>query len=139
MEPETRRRLDALGIADEFNALRGSYTHHYPICVRRVLPDDTLLSMSSGTSSRASEPYYALSFISYSRPTAREDFLGFARFLSRSMGALFGARPHWGKICPLSRSDADRLYPQIQAFRELARRWDPEGRFQNRWTSELLR
>ena len=52
--------------------------------------------------------------------------------------APFGARPHWGKVF---RAHADRiapLYPRFEDFRELAGRFDPEGRFRNAWTARVL-
>lgn len=113
---------------------RGSYTHHYPICIRRVLPDDTLISMTSGDD----EPRYALSFISYAKPSEREGFVKFAKSLSKSMIALFDARPHWGKFCPLTAAQAARLYPQLAEFRENCAAVDPNGVFRNEWVERTL-
>ena len=63
-----RDRLQDSGLWERCESLQGQYLHHYPICIRKVLPDDTLISMSSG----GKEPYYALSFISYAQaPPAR--------------------------------------------------------------------
>jgi len=42
-----------------------------------------------------------------------------------------GGRPHWGKVL---HSPADRLaplYPRMNAFRDLVRRYDPAGKFRN--------
>src|SRR5262249_49281136 len=64
-------RLDAIGMRAELLAKRGTFTHHYPITFRRVLPDDALISTSSGD-----EPYYAISFITYAEP--RDDFRAMA-------------------------------------------------------------
>jgi FAD/FMN-containing dehydrogenase len=129
----TQERLRGAGLLEECLALTGVYTHHYPICVRKVLPDDTLISMASGD-----EPWYAISFIAYSRPADREGFFQFARTLSRTMTRLFDARPHWGKVCPLEAAEADRLYPGLPTFRALARTCDPPGTFANGWVEELL-
>jgi FAD/FMN-containing dehydrogenase len=130
----TRQSLESAGVLADLSGARGSYTHHYPICVRRVLPDDTLISMASG----AEEPYYALSFISYARPQEREGFFGFARFVARSMGALYGARCHWGKVCPHAGEDFEKLYPRARAFREICAHFDPAGVFRNAWTDEAI-
>ena len=129
-----RQRLEECGVA--IPALKDGerYTHHYPICIRRVLPDDTLVSMASGSD----EPYYAISFISYAAPAKRAGFLRFADFLANSMAALFEARPHWGKVCPLSPAQVDQLYPDVQDFRDICRNYDPNGRFRNAWSDELL-
>lgn len=132
--PHTRAKSTELQLTDQLDNLAGTYTHHYAICVRRVLPDDTLISMTSG----ADEPSYAISLISYARPDERGSFLVLADFLTRSMTRLFAARPHWGKVCPLSPDQAQRLYPRLDEFREICRRYDPAGVFQNRWTRQLF-
>jgi alditol oxidase len=42
-----------------------------------------------------------------------------------------GARPHWGKIMHAPAARLVPLYPQLPAFREMARRYDPDGKFRN--------
>jgi xylitol oxidase len=54
------------------------------------------------------------------------------------MTSLFAARPHWGKVCPLSPAEAERLYPRLDEFRDICRRYDAAGVFQNRWTRQLF-
>jgi L-gulono-1,4-lactone dehydrogenase len=130
----TRELLAQVEMSQQLAELSGSYVHHYPICIRRVLPDDTLISMASG----GEEASYAISFISYSRPAERAGFLGFAQFVSLSMARLFAARPHWGKVCPLDAATVAELYPNLAKFRALCREVDPQRRFQNRWTAETL-
>lgn len=93
----TRKELETLGLWDDLEERRGSYTHNYQICVRRIFPDETLMSMASGTD----EPYYSISFISYARPSGRHGFQSFAESLSRTMAALFDGRPHWGEGLPI--------------------------------------
>jgi L-gulono-1,4-lactone dehydrogenase len=115
-------------------ALAGAYTHHYPICIRRVLPDDTLISMTAG----ASEPYYAISFISYARVHDRKGFMSFSRVASTLLAAKFDARPHWGKVCPLSPQEFERLYPNLPRFREVCKKFDPLGAFRNKWIDRVL-
>ena len=100
LDAKTREQLQGMDLLCDVERQSGSYTHHYPICLRRVLTDDTLLSMTGGST----EPHYAVSFISYARLNDREGFRAFAEIMTRAMGAMFGARPHWGKICPLTRS-----------------------------------
>src|SRR5262249_14532694 len=99
--------LKSIGMLDELLEMRETFTHHYPITFRRVLPDDALISMSGG----ASEPYYAISFITYSEP--RDSFLQLASFLARSMTRLFEARLHWGKFFPPDNLELERLYPHL--------------------------
>ncbi len=134
LSTDNQRRLGELGMQDDLAGLRGRYCHHYPICVRRVLPDDTLISMASG----AGEDWYALSFISYGKPKDRGGFFLFAGFMARSMSGLFEARPHWGKVCPLDAGELASLYPRFSDFRALCHRFDPDGVFRNRWTASLL-
>jgi len=134
LDEDARKEMQKVGLASEIDDYCGTYTHHYPICVRRVLPDDTLISMSSG----GADPYYALSFISYARLWDRKGFVTFADVVSRVTGAMFNARPHWGKICPLTASEAARRYPELQKFREIVRRNDPGGAFRNDWINQTL-
>jgi FAD/FMN-containing dehydrogenase len=129
-----RTELDTLGLKDLLDRNCGTYTHHYPVCFRRVMPDDTLISMTSG----CEEPSYAISFISYARPDDRQGFQAFAEVVCRATVALFGARPHWGKVCPLTAAEAEQLYPQLPQFRDICRRYDPAGRFQNDWLARML-
>lgn len=106
--------------------LRGSYTLHYPLFFRRVLPDDTLISMTS----RAEDPvtaWYSISFFTYRRP--REDFDRFAATVARCLRDLYGARLHWGKYFPLPLEEAARRYPGFEVFAEICRKYDPEQRF----------
>ncbi len=122
---------------DELLQRRGSFTHHYPIAFRRVLPDDALISMTSGTeASGAGGPYYAISFITYVEP--RDRFLELASFLARSMTRLFQARLHWGKYFPLGKSDVERVYPRLPEFRALCRQVDPNGVFRNDFTERVF-
>jgi L-gulono-1,4-lactone dehydrogenase len=128
-----RSRLESIGLGDRFEALRGCYTHHYPICIRKVLPDDTLISPASG-----SEPWYALSFISYALPNERAGFFTIADVMARTLARLFGGRPHWGKYCPLDPAEAAQLYPRFKDFCALVHSRDSEGRFRNEWTEALF-
>ena len=130
----TRQRLAAIGLLDSLLHDAGTYTHHYAICVRRVLPDDTLISMAGGLA----EPCYAISFISYAGASDRAGFFAFASFLAKSMAELFAARPHWGKVCPLGARRIEALYPQLREFREICLARDPKGVFRNRWISEVV-
>jgi FAD/FMN-containing dehydrogenase len=130
----TRQRLADLGLLDSLSALAGCYTHHYPVCIRLVLPDDTLISMASSDD----EPYYALSFISYVRPSERDGFFTFSDFLARSTASLFRARPHWGKVCPINGEQTKSLYPHLATFRDICSRFDPGGQFRNGWVTDLL-
>jgi FAD/FMN-containing dehydrogenase len=129
-----QRRINDIGMQDDLDELQNQYGQHYPICVRRVLPDDTLISMASG----GGQDWYAVSFISYARPARRSGFTLFSRFMARSMSQLFQARPHWGKINPLEAGELTSLYPRFDTFRTVCKTLDPQGVFQNEWTTALL-
>lgn len=131
---ELRERLESHDLVETVESLQGRYTHHYPICVRRVLPDDTLISMASGEE----ESCYAISLISYARPDERTSFFAFAEVLCHTVAALFDARPHWGKVCPLTPGEAQRLYPRLNEFRSICQVADPDGVFRNAWLEQLL-
>lgn len=130
---ELARRLAAAGVRERLDELRGSYFQHYPICIRKVLPDDLTISMASGD-----EAAYAISFISYVRPERRAGFFRFARGLAHAASRLFDARPHWGKFCPLDECDFDCLYPRLKEFRATVAEFDPQGAFGNPWLDQLL-
>jgi len=120
-----------MGMSERLHQLRGSWVHHYPICVRKVLPDDTLISMSAGT-----EAVYAISFITYDRD--RRDFRNFSSFLTRTMVTLFGARPHWGKHFDLSPEMLRSLYPKFDRFNRIRQGLDPDGRFGNAFLDDIM-
>ena len=134
LSADNQQRIEGLGMQEDLARLHDQYFHHYPICVRRVLPDDTLISMASGSG----QDWYALSFISYAKPARRAGFHLFASFMARSMSRLFHARPHWGKVCPLEADELTSLYPRFDAFRTICNTLDPQGVFQNDWTTALL-
>ncbi len=134
LSSDNQSLIEGLGMQEELAGIHDQYCHHFPICVRRVLPDDTLISMASG----AGEDWYALSFISYAKPARRAGFLLFASFMARSMSKLFHARPHWGKVCPLEADEITSLYPRFDTFRAVCNTFDPQGVFQNDWTAALL-
>ena len=134
LSADNQPRIEGLGMQEDLAGLHDQYFHHYPICVRRVLPDDTLISMASGSG----QDWYALSFISYAKPARRAGFHLFASFMARSMSRLFHARPHWGKVCPLEADELTSLYPRFDAFRTICNTLDPQGVFQNDWTTALL-
>jgi hypothetical protein len=129
---ETSLALKQIGLYESLLQHRGTFTLHYPITFRRVLPDETLISMSSSSD----EPYYAVSFITYVEP--REPFFEFAWFLAHSMTALYGARLHWGKHFPLTSVETERVYPRLNEFRRLSEKTDPRGVFHNEYTDRVL-
>ena len=47
--------------------------------------------------------------------------------------APYGARPHWAKLFTLTTSEITPLYPRIQDFRALTQKFDPNGKYRNRY------
>jgi hypothetical protein len=143
-------QLEQANCTESLDQLRGKYCHHYPICVRKVIPDDTLISMASNaaespvsetvgvTDRRSKLAWYSITLTNYHRGANRKPFEDFAEFLARSMGRLFQARPHWGKLCPLSTDELHALYPAMGRFSEVCAESDPDGRFNNRWTESVI-
>jgi FAD/FMN-containing dehydrogenase len=132
-EPEFRKALEDAGEWDRLQGLKGRYLHHYPICVRKILADDTLISMAAGD-----ETAYSVSFVSYARPDKRAGFFEFATVLARTTAILFEARPHWGKFCPIDSTLAQRVYPQLARFQKIRSTFDPDNIFGNAWLDEVL-
>lgn len=134
LHDSTIAALERAGLRDRVLGSRSSYAHHYPIFVRRVLPDETLISMSSR---RTSEPWwYSISLFSYLQP--RDRFYSFADSVLDLLHHEYGARPHWGKYHRLGRLDVDPLYPRIDEFRDVCRNLDPGGVFTNDYTETTL-
>jgi len=48
------------------------------------------------------------------------------------------ARPHWGKVFVDQHRRVAAAYPRAEDFRELRRRWDPEGKFTNTFVDRHL-
>lgn len=124
--------LNRIGMLETLMKHKGGYTHHYPIFFRRVLPDDTLISMTSDSN----EPYYTISFFTYLEP--RTQFYEFAGFLASSLTPLYDARLHWGKYYPLTNDEIEPLYPHLEEFRQICQKTDPNGVFHNEYTQRVL-
>ena len=117
----------------EIAALRGTYCHHYPICIRKVLADDTLISMAAGDD----QVWYAISLISYAHVRDRDGFHRVAGVLAKTLADRYGARPHWGKVCPLTGAQLTGLYPNFDRYREICQASDPAGAFRNHWMNSM--
>jgi FAD/FMN-containing dehydrogenase len=132
LDPGVRSRLSDAGLLSQLERLAGTWTHHYPICIRRVAPDDTLISVTAGST----QDWYSISLISYMRPT--DEFLAVSGFLARALGKLCDARPHWGKWFPWQESDAIPQYPGLHDFRRIVARYDRKGVFRNDLVDRIL-
>ena len=150
ISPKFRTQLDDTDSMEQLERLRGRYCHPYPICVRKILPDDTLISMATNATSRnplvqgshgtllADEPWYSITLTNFQAPKSREAFNLVAEMMTKCMSELFGARPHWGKLNSLSTEELRSLYPAFDTFREICDKSDPQGAFRNAWTKRLL-
>jgi FAD/FMN-containing dehydrogenase len=127
-------RLEAAGLHDELLACRGLHTQHYPFFVRRLLPEDALVSMGSSIT----EPLYSISVFTYQEPQAREGYYRWCGWLARCMNILFDARLHWGKHFPVGVGEVARAYPRLEAFRQICGKLDPRGVFRNEYTARVL-
>jgi xylitol oxidase len=52
--------------------------------------------------------------------------------------APFAPRPHWGKLFTLPAAQLDPQYARVADFRALLRRYDPQGKFRNRFVDANL-
>jgi xylitol oxidase len=52
--------------------------------------------------------------------------------------APFGPRPHWGKIFTTPVGELYERYQRLPDFLELARAYDPAGKFRNAYTARIL-
>ncbi len=50
----------------------------------------------------------------------------------------FEPRPHWGKLFTLAPEKLQARYPRLQDFKELAKRFDPNGKFRNEFVQKNL-
>ncbi len=119
-----------------FEHLQGSYCHHYPICIRKIQCDDTLISMScqSDSPTASEEPWYSITLTNLHRGKHRTCFMEMMPILTHELSVRFGARTHWGKLFGMSGSQIDKLYPQLQRFLTIREHFDPSERFLNEWT-----
>jgi hypothetical protein len=131
---DVEQQLRAIGAYDELLAHRGRYVLHYPLFFRKVLPDETLVSMGASMT----EPSYSISIFTYDPPAQRRRYYEFCSFLARTLNRLVAARLHWGKHFPLLYADIAPLYPELETFRALCRRNDPAGVFRNDYTRRVL-
>ena len=134
---EIEGQLDQLETRSEFESLNGCYVHHYPICFRRIVNDDALISMAAA-SGESDEDWFAISLISYQKPNDRDGFFKFAHFVAPAFSKLFKGRCHWGKYNPLEKSDNEAVYPRLDDFRKVCEEFDRDGFFRNDWLERVL-
>jgi xylitol oxidase len=96
--------------------------------VRRVAADDLWLSMA------ARQDSVAFHFTWSPDPAA---VLPVVTGIERQL-APFGPRPHWGKIFTTPADELYDRYERLPDFLELARHYDPAGKFRNAYTARVL-
>jgi FAD/FMN-containing dehydrogenase len=111
----------------------GKYVHHYIFFFRKVLSDDTLISMTAGN-----KAYYSIGVFTYHEEDDRTPFYEFAKVLATVMNQKYNARLHWGKYIPLNHVDIAKLYPEMDKFKSICKKVDPNGVFQNDFTQKVL-
>ncbi|MDQ8731635.1 D-arabinono-1,4-lactone oxidase [Bradyrhizobium sp. LHD-71] len=131
---ELAARLRQANLATMLEGKHGSFVLHYPLFVRRILPEETLISMAAA----ADGPLYSVSIFTYDPPRQREPYYAFCLFVARALRTLVGARLHWGKHFPLSHSEIAVLYPELERFRAICRTHDPHGVLRNTYTARVL-
>ncbi|HVX72393.1 MAG TPA: D-arabinono-1,4-lactone oxidase [Devosia sp.] len=52
--------------------------------------------------------------------------------------APFAVRPHWGKLFTLPKADIATRWPKLEAFKALVKRYDPQGKFRNKFLDETI-
>lgn len=132
--PAVEKQLREAGTYDELMANHGTYTQHYPFFFRKVMPEDTLISMASS----AREPYFSISVFTYNPPEDRGNYGKFCSFLARTLNDRTGARLHWGKHFPLGQTEMAQAYPNMDRFKEICQATDPNGVFRNQYTDRVL-
>ena len=72
--------------------------------------------------------------------TWKKDWPAVQQLLPRIEAALapFDARPHWGKLFTMAPERVQALYPRLPEFRNLMRRYDPDGKFRNAFLDSYI-
>ncbi len=98
----------------------------FPVECRRTAGDENWLS-----------PFQHGSRISIAVHTPHRENHEWFFSLAEPIFRKYGGRPHWGKLHSLRHGDLVELYPDFEAFLDLRRRLDPDGRFLNPHTAAL--
>jgi hypothetical protein len=125
--------IETSGLAPTLAEKKRSYVLHYPVYCRRVLPEDTLMSMASGD-----EPWFSVSFFTYDPPHKREPYYALCLFIAQTLRQLVEVRLHWGKHFPLRYPESAASYPRFEEFRSICMAHDPNGVLRNAFTASVL-
>ncbi|REE95344.1 D-arabinono-1,4-lactone oxidase [Thermomonospora umbrina] len=99
----------------------------FPIEVRLLPPEDAWLSMAYD------RPTAFIAIHVYHRDPHEEYFQGVEELLTA-----VGGRPHWGKLHTRDTAYLEKVYPRWGDFRALRDELDPDRRFANRYTEQVL-
>ena len=133
LPPEIIEQAQEAKLSEDIKKLHNNYLHHYPIFIRKVFPDDTLMSMSSGN-----EAYYALGFFTYNKESKRQSYYSYCYIMAKVLNRMFDARLHWGKYFPLGYEDISRVYPELSEFKSICQNFDSKGVFRNNFTDRVF-
>lgn len=131
-ELQTEYLLPRERAVDAFEALAGVAEQIAPVLqvseIRTIAADDLWLSPSSGRDS-----------VAFHFTWVKDDAA--VRPVMASIEerlAPFDPRPHWGKLFSIDPQTVAARYPKLPAFRELAGRYDPDGKFRNAFVAPYL-
>jgi FAD-linked oxidoreductase len=99
----------------------------FPIEYRYVAAEDSFLSPYYGRASAM------IDLQQFKGMPYHEYFLAGEEIFRR-----YDGRPHWGKLHTRTADELRPLYPDWDRFREVRRRWDPEGLFMNDYLRRVL-
>ncbi len=99
----------------------------FPIEVRFTAGDDAMLSPAHGRDSC----YVAV------HHDRHGDWQPYFEAVAGVM-AEYGGRPHWGKRHQLGATELAKLYPRFEDFKTVRARLDPDSRFANPYTEQVL-
>lgn len=106
---------------------------HYPIILRCTGPSESWLSPSYGTDT------CFFGFVVYYAEdgSLSAEGVSFLQAIEKVLAAE-GGRPHWGKYFDAELYNWPEIYPQWQAFNQVRDALDPQRKFANAFTTELL-
>lgn len=133
LSEKIRQKLISIGMLKEVTSKRGLYVLHYTPFIRKVFPDDSLISMTANNETR-----YAIGLFTYQKEILRGGYYDFTKTMAKVLCDLYDARLHWGKHFPLEHRDIARLYPDMEKFKKICKEADPKGVFQNEFTKRVF-
>jgi len=131
---EFKEAIEKSGVARTLAGRKGSYVLPYPIYCRRVLPEDTLMSMAAS----ADEPWFSISFFSYETAEKRAPYYALCLFVTKTLRQLAKVRLHWGKHVALQYPEIIENHPRFAEFRAFCMAHDPNGILRNDFTARVL-